>query len=274
MQGQVVHGLSGAEYHAHPAISKSQLDQIARSPFHYFKQYLSNDAPPREETAAMKMGTLAHCAVLEPEQLEERYAVQPPDLDMRSAQGKAWKAALKAGVTVISDEQLKAACRIDTALRNLPDIASALESGKPEVSVFCIDEQTGLDLKCRPDWVHECGDGGVILLDVKTTQDAAPREFARSVTKWRYHVQASYYVDLYAKATGRHVHGFAFAVCESAWPHAAACYMLDEAAMRKGRALYRQDLQLLKSCIDRNAWPAYGDEMQLLELPAWAVNEY
>lgn len=274
MQAQVIHGLSNAEYHAHPAISKSRLDLLARSPFHYYAQYNAPNPPTREESATLKLGSLAHCAVLEPAELNNRYIIQPPELDMRSSAGKAWKADIKDGYIVISEEQLKAAYNIDTALRRLPDVASALKDGRPEVSVFCVDDETGLDLKCRPDWVHEAGDGGVILLDVKTTQDASRREFARSVAKWRYHVQAAFYTDLYAKATGRTVHGFVFAVCESGYPHAAACYMLDDAAMRKGRALYRQDLQLLKSCIDRNQWPAYGESVQPLELPAWAVNEY
>lgn len=274
MHAQIVHGLSAAEYHAHPAISKSKLDQIARSPFHYHAAYLSPEKPERDETAAMKLGTLAHCAVLEPDQLEHRYIIQPPELDMRSAAGKAWKAGIKDGFTVISDEMNKAACRIDTSLRRLPDIASALSIGKPEVSVFYRDEITGLDLKARLDWVHECGDGGVIILDVKTTQDASPRQFARSVAAYRYHCQSAYYTDLYQKASGRTVHAFVFAVCESNAPHAAACYQLTEAATHRGRALYREDLQLLKSCIDRNTWPAYGDEVQPLDLPSWAMNEY
>ena len=32
---QIIDGLSNADYHAHPAISKSGLDKIAKSPAHY-----------------------------------------------------------------------------------------------------------------------------------------------------------------------------------------------------------------------------------------------
>lgn len=270
-QGNIVVGLSNADYHAHPAVGKSCLDQIARSPFHYFSNYVAEDRPPRESSNAQKLGSLAHCVILEPDEVLKRYAVKPDDCDMRTKAGKEWAASVAPGFEVISSEQLKAAESMRWSLLKLPDVASALATGAPELSIFATFDEYHIDAKIRPDWVHECDDGGVILVDVKTCADASPREFGRSAANYRYHVQAAFYSDVYAKATGRKVHAFAFACVESAYPYAAACYVLDDAAMIKGRLLFHTDLRTLAHCLTYEHWPAFGEEMQLLALPAWAA---
>lgn len=58
-------------YHQHPSVSKSQLDQFARSPAHY----LASLTAPRKETQAMRIGSLFHGLVLEPERV--KIAVAP-----------------------------------------------------------------------------------------------------------------------------------------------------------------------------------------------------
>jgi hypothetical protein len=273
MSGRIVHGMSSADYHGHPAISRSRLDLISRSPFHYFSQYLTPGAPTRDETTALKMGTLGHCAILEPDELDHRYIVRPADLDMRTKAGKEWAESVPPGLIQISAEQKSAAQNMRRSILTLPDIESALSRGYAEPSVFYMHPEFDIEVKIRPDWVHECGNGDVILVDVKTAADASPREFARSVANHRYHVQAAFYSDVFEKALGQHVLGFVFAVVESSYPFTPACYMLDDQAMALGRTLYHDDLQLLKHCMTSNSWPAYGREMQVLSLPRWALND-
>jgi hypothetical protein len=273
MMGRIIRDMSAAEYHAHPAISRSRLEVISRSPFHYFSQYLAPNPPTREETTALKMGTLGHCAILEPDELDHRYIVRPANLDMRTKAGKEWADSVPPGLIQISAEQRKAAESMRSSILTLPDVASALSRGYAEPSIFYPHPEFDFEVKIRPDWVHECGDGDVIIVDLKTTSDASPREFARSVANHGYHRQAAFYSDVFEKATGQHVLAFVFAVVESSYPFTPACYMLDDDAMRKGRSLYHADLQLLKHCMRENVWPAYGNEMQVLSLPSWALND-
>ena len=70
--------LSNADYHADPAVSASHLHAIARSPYHYWSRYLDPNRKPVEPTAAMRLGSLVHCAVLEPDELSQRYSVCGP----------------------------------------------------------------------------------------------------------------------------------------------------------------------------------------------------
>jgi hypothetical protein len=157
------------------------------------------------------------------------------------------------------------------ALRLLPDIADALAIGQPEVSAYWLDPITGALCKCRPDWVHDCGDAGVILLDVKTTADASPEGFARSCATYRYHVQAAYYSDGYQVSSGRQVLGFVFAAVEQDAPYLAAAYMLDDEALAAGRREYRRCLNLYHDCHMAGEWPGYSSAIECLTLPKWVA---
>ena len=61
--------LSNRDYHAHPAISKSGLDLISRSPAHY--RYRA----PKEPSRAMEIGTAIHTALLEPDRYAAEYVI-------------------------------------------------------------------------------------------------------------------------------------------------------------------------------------------------------
>ncbi|HSW53299.1 MAG TPA: PD-(D/E)XK nuclease-like domain-containing protein [Sulfuricaulis sp.] len=265
--------LTNAEYHASPGISKSGLDLIAKSPAHYFARYLDPQRPPAPEaTHAQLAGTLAHCAILEPAEFSRRYAIGPDTT--RAA--KAWKefeASLPAGMIAIKAEDHARAFAQAESLRRLPDIAEALSRGAPEVSVFWRDAETGVLCKCRPDWSHDCGDAGVVLVDVKTCGSASPSEFVREAARHRYHVQAAWYSDGFTEATGRDVLGFLLAAVESEYPFAAAPIMLDAESIDQGRREYRRNLDTYAACVASGEWPGYGAGVHLVTLPKWAFTE-
>lgn len=262
------HGMTNADYHALPALGNSGLKLLAKSPAHYFGRYRDPSRPAQVETDAMRRGTLAHCAILEPDELEKRYAVKPAGHDGRTREGKAWNEA-HAGFAIVSSDEWNAATRQACNVRALSEVGQLLAVGNPEVSAFWIDEATGVHCKCRPDWVSPAGDG-VILIDVKTCQDASAAGFPRTIANYGYHIQAAWYSDGYERASGKPVLGFVFACVESEWPHAAAAYMLDDESLQKGRDDCRRLLALYAECDRAGAWPGYPETIQPLSLPAWA----
>jgi hypothetical protein len=64
---------TNADYHADPAISASHLKAVMQSPYHYWSRFLDPRRPTVEPSSAMRLGSLAHCAVLEPDELSKRY---------------------------------------------------------------------------------------------------------------------------------------------------------------------------------------------------------
>lgn len=150
-------------------------------------------------------------------------------------------------------------------------------AGAAELSAYWKDPETGALCRCRPDFWRTDG----VLVDLKTTDDASPDGFAMSVQKFRYHVQASFYLDGCRQAIE---HGgedlpikpgaptaFVFIAVEKKPPHAVAVYALDFDSLEIGREEYQRDLQTYAECTAADSWPAYGDQIQRLGLPEWRL---
>jgi hypothetical protein len=266
----IVHGLDINEYHGMAPISKSGLDSIDLSPAIYYARHLDPNRPPSRERAGQLEGNLAHCAILEPEEFEKRYAVGP-DVNRNTKEWKNFEAFLEVGVTAIKPDQYETAVRQAVSVRALPEIGDALASGKPEVSAFWIDEETGAECRCRPDWVHDVRDDAVLLLDVKTYSTASPSEFRRQVARKRYDVQGAFYSDGYEKASGKTVLGFIFLAVETEWPFAANAFMLDDDSLESGRQKYRANLRTYAECMRTDKWPGYSTGIDIIRLPQWAL---
>jgi len=271
------------------AISKSGLDLINRSPAHYFAAYLDDRAPPRGERAGQLEGTLAHCAILEPAEFDERYAVLPADAPdrptdaMRNAKNPSessirrvafWDAfeAENRGKRIITHAQREVALRQAESVWKLPEVAQALGRGAPEQSAYWVDPKSQALCRCRPDWVHNVGTSGVILLDVKTYSDASPDEFARQVARKRYHVQQAFYSDGWYHTTRREVLAFVFVAVEMEFPHVATPMCISQPGLEQGRREYDQDLATYMRCVKAGEWPAHSDTIVEIDLPNWAIS--
>jgi hypothetical protein len=158
---------TNADYHADPAISASHLKAVMQSPYHYWSRFLDPQRPTVEPTSAMRLGSLAHCAVLEPDELSKRYAIAP---DRRSNAGKAAAAEMSAnGIEAVSEPEMALALNMADAVRQHPYAAALLADGKAEQSFWWDDKATGQRCKCRPDWYQ-----GTTIVDLKTCQTPAP----------------------------------------------------------------------------------------------------
>ena len=251
--------ISNAEYHADPAVSASHLHAVAASPYHYWSRFLDPNRPVIEPTAAMRLGSLVHCAVLEPDELNSRYAIAP---DRRTKDGKATAAMLAAsGIEAVTAADMELAMAMAASVRSHQAAAELLRNGKAEQSFWWDDVDTGLRCKCRPDWYY-----GTTVVDLKTTTDASPQGFAKSVANWRYHVQQAHYM------AGTFAERFVFIAVEKTYPYAVGVYELDATAMNVGYALRRNNLQTIADCRAINEWPGYSQGIQNLSLPKWALN--
>ena len=277
-------------YHGGAGISKTGLDHVARSPATFYALHLDPARPPEKERAGQLEGQLAHCAILEPADFDKRYAVLPADAPRRPTEAqwnakkpspesveamewwRAWNES-SAGRTIITHAQRETALRQAESVRRLPDVAEALAAGRPEVSAYWIDPDTGVLCRCRPDWMHPAGENGVILLDVKTYSDASPAEFARQIARKRYHVQDAFYSDGFARASGLDVLAFVFVAVETEWPYAASAVMLDAPSKAQGMQQVRRDLTTYAACLDANEWPGHGTGIHQVSLPAWALTD-
>jgi exodeoxyribonuclease VIII len=146
-----------------------------------------------------------------------------------------------------------------------------LRTGRAEASVFWRDESSGVECRARPDWLHRPTGKGrdIICLDLKTTVDAAPDAFSRSINTYGYHRQAAHYTAG-LEAEGFRVVSFVFAVVTSSAPFVSVAYVLDDATISQAEQERAELLDTYARCNSANEWPAYGAGLQLIGLPAWA----
>jgi exodeoxyribonuclease VIII len=266
-QNRIERNKPAEEYHSdYSTISKHGLDLIHKAPAIYRHKWLTGHTEPRSE--ALRWGSLVHLAVLEPHLLNSECIVAPAGLKKTTKEGKAEYAALAAtGREVVTMDEMVELAEIARAVHAHP-AAAALLAGDIEIenSLYWTDPDTGIALRARPD-VIRC-DG--IIVDLKTCVDASPREFARSASNYRYHVQSAVYLDG-ARANEIPAEQFAFIAVEKSAPFLVAVYVADAQFVSIGSDAYRRDLHTFKRCLETDQWPGYPDTVQPLSLPAWAT---
>lgn len=276
----VIYDMPMAEYQAVDALSATGLRHFARSPWH-FKNRVET-----AQTKPMLHGSLAHCALLEPLALDQRYVVVPDDAPKRptpaqwaakksnesSMLAKAWwsEFELTASGREVIDASAYAITRMQLdAVARVPELVALLSTGYPEVSIFWIDVDTGVYCKARPDWWHNT-QTGVSLLDLKATADESPNGFGRAAARMKYELQMSHYCDGVEYVTDRKVDQFIFAAVTSAPPVLAVPYCLTDEIAEQASDERLELLARFAWCKQSDDWPAYGSGVQLLDYPAYA----
>jgi len=166
-----------------------------------------------------------------------------------------------AGIEAVTAPEMEQALAMAASVRSHQAAAALLRDGKAEQSFWFDDVATGLRCKCRPDWYT-----GSTIVDLKTTVDASPKGFAKSVAQWRYYVQQSHYL------AGTFAERFVFIAVEKSYPYAVGVYELDADAVQFGDYERRNNLQTIADCRAISEWPGYGNTIQPLSLPKWALN--
>jgi hypothetical protein len=251
-----------AIYDGIQALNYSGAKELLRSPAHY-QSYLNQE---REETKALRMGSLIHCAVLQPTLLNEKF-VTAPEVDKRTKEGKetwaAFQSSLQPGQTIVSAEE-SAECHIIASKARHTFERLGVEFDATEM-MFTTD-YNGVQLKCAIDGV-----AGDYLWDLKTTEDASPAGILKAIRAYRYNLQAYFYRLCYESAYGRRVLGFRFLFIEKQPPYATAVVEIGPELMSYAVADFEKALQTYRECTTLNEWPAYSDEVQVIDIKASTV---
>jgi len=263
-------GIPDTDYHAPDGrVSSSGLKALQRSPAHYLAEY-GPDAVPREEIQALLLGRLLHAVTLEG---REEF-MEAHDIDRRTKAGKEAWARLQEeadGRAILKADQVQMVRAVAAAVRAHPMAALLLEQGAAEVSGYFTDPETGVHCKTRPDWLRV--DDGVVV-DLKSTIDAGPGGFPREISRYSYHLSAAMYAHGFEVITGEPLRDFVFIAVEKTPPYAVGVYRLDDEAMEAGRRLYRRALRTYAECLASDRWPGYGEDIQTISVPAWALNTH
>lgn len=271
-----VYDIPADVYHADPcptpSLSASGMKKIVNdcpARFWWENPRLNPKAEERR-TNALDVGKAAHTWIIQGERFEAMIAVMPAELDLRSNAGKAF-AAQAEGKTLIRAHEFEAIKAMREAVLRCDLARLALENGKSEQSLFWQDEETGVWLRCRPDWLPTAMR---FIPDYKTARSCAPADFERSVDEYGYHIQAAHYLAGIKAVTGHRPEAFFFVVQEKTAPYLVSACTLNDEAMHWGRLLVRRAIRVFADCLERNWWPGYDGNVSTVGLPGYAAKRY
>ena len=253
---RVVQDMPDTDYRAADGINWSRLkDFYYRTPAHAMY------SEPKVSTA-FDIGSALHIAVLEPMDFDRRVVRGPTD-----RRGNKWKDAQdEAGDRLLLTEaDYDNLLRMREAASRNTDIARLVSSNNKATEVSVFWDIGDVDCKCRFDLVI---DDGIIIVDLKTTANANPSEFSKSVLNYAYHGQEAWYT-----IGGRHVYKanpqFLFIAIEKEPPFASVVYELDAVTKKEGGAIVSSAFEQYIACKARGEYPAYPSGIHQLTLPRW-----
>lgn len=280
------------DYSRIDAVNISTLKELIKlSPKHY-RQRLLNPPPDKPDFA---FGRLVHCATVEPDQLAERYAVEPefPEPDFGNCRKVAnrrerdeWRAANGGdpserravwiaehpGIELVSSEWWARAQAMAAAVHEDELAASYLTDGSPEVVMTWQDEETSVACKGRVDWLSDSpgAQGHSAIVGLKTTKHILPRRFANGAMDYGYSPAWAFYSDGYLATHGTEIPSVEIVV-EKEPPYDVVVYRIPEEEIEEGRIEYRDALQRLDWCRRNNKWPGVSDgKLLTFQRPKWA----
>lgn len=249
-----------------------------RTPAHYLQWVKDRNKPKTaeqefKEQQHFRIGRIVHSAILEPDKFDDDYLLMPDFGPMQSSTNRktrdAWLATLPPGTSIVKPGEKELAMAMREAVLRHKTARLVIEGGRPEVTLRWQDKRTGVRCKARVDWdcpeFHFC-------MDLKSTDDASPAAFARSVANYRYHMQHAHYSGGYQNL-GRDLRNFLIVAVEKEPPHAVGVYHIDAAAEERGFELVNRAMDKLARCMSTGEWPAYSENIEPIGIPLWALSD-
>lgn len=267
MKPGIHHDVPAHVYYGIDALSNSIAKiGLSRSWYHARQAMLGEF---RVESEKFDIGTAAHALLLEGS--SAKICVVEAD-DWRTKAAKEQRdQAREAGMTPILAKHNAALQLMVTAAREFiaqTEFASIFQNGAPEVTI--VWDEDGLLCKARTDWLtHDRR----VIIDYKTTENAAPEAFGKSIAKYGYDFQSSWYSRGVSAAAGIDPAFILFAQ-ESEYPYRCSLHGLSNTYNEIAEAKCERALAEYRACKQADKWPAYPTRVCYQEPPTWAINEH
>lgn len=247
-----------AKYHqCFDAWSRSMLSTFRESKREAYLRYIEKSAPEGEYKPCMKLGSLAHCMLFEPDIVVDAFPIIPTEI--LASNGAISTKAAKAFVeeasahnrTAVKQTEWDESKRIVDSVRKV--CGKWLEKAtKVEHSIYWKDEVSGLMLKARPDWFIETADQNIIF-DLKTTNRIVPHQFSRVIEQHEYWLQETHYRQGLTAINGKPSVMY-FVGIEQSWPFRCALFQLTDETRSKSFEAWRFLLAEVGNAVEKNDW--------------------
>lgn len=283
----IIRGLSNASYHGDKSSYSSTLIKKMSVP----AEALYYMETPQEPKEAYRLGSAIHKWILERAKFKSEFltgidcarrskADKSSWADWYSAHGADGDAIVfenpaakwnglfeqQTGLSMVKPEEIEAIKLMAESVMRSENASELLSKGEAESSIYWKDQDTGLNLKVRPDYLS-----GDFISDLKSCESVHDHNIIRAIINYGYGISQAMYQDGVHQVTGDWL-PFTFIFIEKTPPHACRVIVLDDEAQDAAWNQYLSLKRKLAECLNSDNWPGLPDNLTL-SLPVWANNK-
>ena len=257
--------ITNAEYHGRKTHLSSTNIRTFKKNRKQFNYSLTHDLV--KQTKSMADGTAVHAFFLERDKFDTDFVIKPVDMRLSTKLGKEWAQEHQSKI-IIDSELGNNLYEMEKSFMDSPAKLIYDIKGQTELSYFWDDLGT-IKGKCRPDWLS---DDGSIVVDIKTTTDASPKGFQKSIANWGYHLQLGWYLRGLRKL-GLPAEQFIFIAIEKTPPFCVGVYKADRDMINFAMKELDQLMPEIQTAMVSKEFPDYTPEIMPLGLPPWMTEK-
>ncbi|ALJ22086.1 PD-(D/E)XK nuclease-like domain-containing protein [Microbacterium sp. No. 7] len=263
----IVLGMPEDTYHAHSALSSTQAKLLLDSPAMYDWVVTQGH---RTEKAAFDLGSAIHAEVL-----GSGYDVVELDFDdFRSAAARTARDEVRAAgkIPMLRKDMTEVHATAQAVLAHPRGRALLEREGDAEASVFATDPATGVQMRCRFDFLPA---DRRVAVDLKTARKghAKVHKFASSIVEYGYDVSWAWYTRT-AELAREAVTDLVFLVVETEPPYHLAVYRLNDEFKEIGEAKALRAREIFARCTETGEWPGLPTDIQVIRPPQYAIYQH
>lgn len=157
-------------------------------------------------------------------------------------------------------------------------IQQLLKGACSEVSFYGKDEETGLDVRVRPDYFNVEENIGVnAVISFKTTRADDLGKFYYDCAKLKYELSEGMYQEVMSSITGRKFNVTIMIMLQTVEPYDVAVLFWSPDDLANGKYKYHYALSIVKDCFEKKWFPGYDAKAEEgargiidMQLPEWS----
>jgi hypothetical protein len=255
---RIIKKIPFSEYRKLPGLNVTSFGEFLRSPSHYYYNFNN-----KKETKSLTFGRAFHEIILEPAEFQKNFIVEQDGIDRRTKEGKILYGEFLErahGKDILTKNEHETLIEMALTVNNNPTARKLLQ-GQHEIS--CQFELEGVACKARADVLF----GEDFIVDFKTTDDASSENFIRSIYNYAYYRQAAFYLHAFDRRE------FIIAAIEKEPPYGIAFYQMPKEMLEYGLEECKRLVTEIKACWDKNEFPGYSKQIELIETPNWMLEK-
>lgn len=282
----VLQEFTAAQYHAdcapEPSLSVSIAKVLLReSPLKaWFSHPRLNPNYEEDEDAKFDLGTAAHAALLEND-ASKIAVIDPKDYPSKTNTiPDGWtNNAIRA-----ARDAARAAGKTPLLKHHYDDVTAMVSVAQDfiahsEISALWANAESERTVVWREGvvWMRSRLDRITtdfrVVLDYKSTTDAAPEVFSRQIVRMGYHIQDSFYRRA-ARSLGATNPRFVFLAQAATPPYECSLHACDPALQEIADAEVERAIGIWTECITKDNWPSHGGRIHWAMPTSWQIAEH